>query len=75
MVVLGHSWLFLQPDNSQCSNCQIRNTRTSTASVIPMLGIPGEAPSRSFQNQRRHLFHLFYQVQIRFEAEQESFGN
>jgi hypothetical protein len=32
-------WLFLQPNNSQCSNCQIRNTRISTASVTPMLGI------------------------------------
>ena len=31
------SWLFLQPNNSQSSNCQIRNTRTSTASVIPIL--------------------------------------
>jgi hypothetical protein len=29
----------LQPNNSQCSNCQIRNTRISTASVTPMLGI------------------------------------
>jgi hypothetical protein len=27
---------------------------------------PGKAPGRSFQNQRCHLFHLFYQVQIRF---------
>ena len=32
-------WLFLQPNNSQRSNCQIRNTRISTASVTPMLGI------------------------------------
>jgi hypothetical protein len=29
------SWLFLQPNNSQCSNCQIRNTRNSTASATP----------------------------------------
>jgi hypothetical protein len=42
MVVLGHSWLFLQPNNSQFSNCQIRNTRTSTACVIPTLGIPAK---------------------------------
>ena len=32
-------WLFLQPNNSQCSNCQIRNTRISTESVTPMFGI------------------------------------
>ena len=32
-------WLFLQLNNSQFSNCQIRNTRISTASVTPMLGI------------------------------------
>jgi hypothetical protein len=32
-------WLFLQPNNSRCGNCQIRNTRISTASVTPMLGI------------------------------------
>ena len=38
-VALGRSWLFLQPNNSQCDNCQIRNTRTSTASVIPSIGI------------------------------------
>jgi hypothetical protein len=30
---LGLFWLFLQPNNSQCSNCQIRNTRISTESV------------------------------------------
>jgi hypothetical protein len=35
----GWVWLFLQPNNSQCGNCQIRNTRISTASVTPMLGI------------------------------------
>jgi len=34
-VALGRSWLFLQPSNSQRS-CQIRNTRTSTAAVIPV---------------------------------------
>jgi hypothetical protein len=33
------SWLFLQPNNSRRINCHIRNTRTSTASVIPSLGI------------------------------------
>jgi hypothetical protein len=38
-VALGLSWLFLQPNNSQCGNCQIRNTRISTAFVTPMLGI------------------------------------
>src|SRR5580704_10647258 len=32
-------WLFLQLNNSQFSNCQIRNTRIFTASVTPMLGI------------------------------------
>jgi hypothetical protein len=32
----------LQPNNSQCGNCQIRNTRISTASVTPMLGIPAK---------------------------------
>jgi hypothetical protein len=26
---------------------------------------PGKTPGRSFQDQRCHLFHLFYQVQIR----------
>jgi hypothetical protein len=41
-VALGRSWLFLQPNNSQCSNCQIRNTRTSAASVILTLGIAAE---------------------------------
>src|SRR5271156_6321125 len=38
-IAFGRSWLFLQPNNSQCSNCQIRNTRTSAASAIPSLGI------------------------------------
>jgi hypothetical protein len=28
-------WLFLQPGNSQFSNCQIRNTRISTEAVTP----------------------------------------
>ena len=65
MVVLGHSWLFLQPNNSQLSNCKIRNTRTSTAVCDPHAWNPGEAPGRSFQIRRCHLFHLFYQVQIR----------
>src|SRR5580704_14018855 len=32
-VALGLFWLFLQPNNSQCSNCQIRNRRISTESV------------------------------------------
>jgi hypothetical protein len=41
-VALDLSWLFLQPNNSQCSNCQIRNTRTSNAFVIPMLEIPAK---------------------------------
>ena len=31
-------WLFLQPNNSQCGNCEIRNTRISTASLTPVLG-------------------------------------
>jgi len=35
-VILDRSWLFLQPNNSQRSSCQIRNTRTSTASVVPI---------------------------------------
>jgi hypothetical protein len=35
-------WLFLQSNNSQYSNCQVRNTRISTASVTPMLGIPAK---------------------------------
>jgi hypothetical protein len=35
----GLFWLFLQSNNSQCSNCQIRNTRISAAAVTPMLGI------------------------------------
>jgi hypothetical protein len=50
MGVLGHSWLFLQPNNSQFSNCQIRNTRISSACVIPTLGIPAKrqaGPSKS----------------------------
>jgi hypothetical protein len=38
-VALGPFWLFLQPNNSQCSNCQIRNTRISTRPCPPMLGI------------------------------------
>jgi hypothetical protein len=41
-VALGLCWLFLQPNDSQGSNCQIRNTRTFTASVIPVLGIPAK---------------------------------
>jgi len=31
----------------------------------PHAQCPGEAPGRFFQNQYCHLFHLFYQVQIR----------
>jgi hypothetical protein len=64
-VALGLSWLFLQPSNSQRSSCQIRNTRTPTASVDPYAANPGKATERSFQNERCHLFHLFYQDQIR----------
>ena len=62
---LGLFWLFLQPINSQCSNCQIRDIRIYTEFVTLRLGILGEAPRRSFQSRRRHLFHLFYQVHIR----------
>ena len=64
-VALGLFWLFLQPNNSQCSNCQIRNTRISTASVTPIAWNPGEGPLRSFQSRLCHQFHLFYQVHIR----------
>jgi hypothetical protein len=64
-VALGRCWLFLQPNNSQRSDCQIRNARTLTASLIPSLGNRREAPSRSFQSRSCHVFHLFYQVQIR----------
>jgi hypothetical protein len=70
----GWVWLFLQPNNSQCGNCQIRNTRISTASVIPHARNPGEAPRRSFQSRLCHLFHLFYQVHIRLAPLHSSAG-
>ena len=70
----GWVWLFLQPNNSQCGNCQIRNTRISTASVIPHARNPGEAPRRSFQSRLCHLFHLFYQVHIRLASLHGSAG-
>ena len=40
-AALGLSWLFLQPNNSQCSNCQIRNTSVSRHSddSIPSLTV------------------------------------
>ena len=44
-VALGLFWLFLQPNNSQCSNCQIRNRRISTASVTPCSESWGSATS------------------------------
>jgi hypothetical protein len=48
-VALGLCWLFLQPNNSQGSNCQIGNTRTFTASVIPVLGIPAKRQAGPFK--------------------------
>jgi hypothetical protein len=51
MFVLGHSWLLLQPKNSQFSNCQIRNTKISAASVIPMPGIPAKRRAGPSKNQ------------------------
>src|SRR5205085_4525778 len=66
--------LFLQPNNRQFSKCQIRNTRTSTACVIPTLGIPAKRQAGSFQIRRCHLFHLFYQVQIRLGSPPNSRG-
>jgi hypothetical protein len=38
-------WLFLQPDNSQFSNCQIRNRRISTEAVTPCSESWGRARS------------------------------
>src|SRR5271155_4432156 len=64
-VALGRSWLFLQPNNSQCGNCQIRNTRTSTASVIPTLGIPAKRRGGPSKADVVPLFPLFYLVEIR----------
>jgi hypothetical protein len=58
-------WLFLQPNNSQLSNCQNRNTKISTRVRDPHARNPGEAPDRFFQSRLCHLFHLFYQVHIR----------
>jgi hypothetical protein len=52
----------------------IRNTRISTASVTPHARNPGEAPRRSFQSRRCHLFHLFYQVHIRLGSPHSSAG-
>ena len=57
-------WLFLQPNNSQGRNCQIRNTRISTESVTPHVRNPRK-PRQSSQSRSCHLFHLFYQVHIR----------
>jgi hypothetical protein len=68
---LGLLWLFLQPNNSQSRNYQIRNTRISTASVTPARN-PGEAPRRSSQSRHCHLFHLFYQVHIRLGSPHSS---
>jgi hypothetical protein len=48
-VALRLCWLFLQPNNSQGSNCQIGNTRTFNASVIPVLGIPAKRQAGPFK--------------------------
>ena len=48
-VALGLCWLFLQPNNSQGSNCQIGNTMTFTASVIPVLGNPAKRQAGPFK--------------------------
>jgi hypothetical protein len=61
---LGPSWLFLQRNNSQTHNCRYKY-EDLCGLVIPMLGILGKAPGRSFQSQYCHLFHLFYQEHIR----------
>src|SRR5260370_35850318 len=39
--------LFLQPDNSQSSNCSLRNTRIFTAAVIPTLELPANCRGSS----------------------------
>ena len=60
-VALDRSWLFLQPNNSQCSSCQVRNTKDFYRVCDPYAANPGKAPGWSFQNERCHLFYLFYQ--------------
>ena len=45
------SWQFLQPNNSQRSNCQIRNMKTSTAAVIPSLVIAAKRQAGFFKTE------------------------
>jgi len=65
---LGPSWLFLQRNNSQTHNCCYKYD-DPCGPVIPMLGILGKAPGRSFPLLSP--VHLFYQVHIRLGPQVE----